>query len=181
MKLHPITQELLEFKGTPEDLVEYIRKSDHIRYARYGSRVLPHFFFPFWDYEISEQDLQKIFDLIDKYRSKRKNCDELKRKWEKIYREGWEYEYIGSIRHTSEHKIHSELFYDLIMGVRDKEMVRTIRRDFFKEFPFKRRLVEKLSNLRWHAALHDLYESSVQDLKQFSSIPQYLDFEDKEY
>ena len=177
MKLHPITQEILEFKGTPEDLVEYIRKSDHIRYASYRSKG---FFFPFWDYEISEQDLQKIFDLIDKYRSKRKNCDELKHKWEKIYREGWEYEYIGDIRHTSKHKIHSELAWDLVDGIRDKEKKRSIFRDVQKEFPGRKRLVDKLSNLSWHAAVHDLYESSVQDLKRFSSIPQYLDFEEEE-
>ena len=177
MKLHPITQEILEFQGTPEDLVKYIRTSDHIRYASYTYKG---FYFPFWDYEISEQDLQKIFDLIDKYRSKRKNCDELKSKWEKIYREGWEYEDFYDLNHHSAHIIHSELAWDLVDGIREKEKKRSIYRDVRKEFPNKKRLVDKLSNLRWHAALHDLYESSVQDLKQFSSIPQYLDFEDNE-
>ena len=179
MKLHPITQELLEFKGTPEDLVEYIRKSDHIPKTHPHYSRVTRFLFPFWDYEISEQDLQVIFHLIDKYRSKRKNCDELKCKWEKIYREGWEYENIYDISLWSEHIIHSELWHDLVKGVRDKRMKRTIATEIREEFPKKTRLKKKLSHLNKHIDLCMEYEHSVQGLKRFSSIPQYLDYEEE--
>ena len=179
MKLHPITQEILEFQGTPEDLVKYIRTSDHIIYGN-GINGIQGFFFPLWDYEISDQDIQKIFDLIDKYRSKRKNCDELKSKWEKIYREGWEYEDFYDRNHHSAHIIHSELAWDLVDGIRDKEKKRSIYRDVKKEFPDRERLRTKLSDLKWHAEVQDKYECSARDLKRFSSIPQYLDFEEEE-